>query len=81
MIDVLKIELTDEQIAMLKPLFQCVADANNRDYKAAIAAQIWPDGMVVRLLLREHCEALAKALGGRPDMTHDSAHDRMKNHD
>lgn len=73
----LKIELNDEQKAQLEPYFQAVRDGNQGGKITAIGAQIWPDGMVVRLFDQEKGEALAKALGGDIGRMHVSADDRL----
>ncbi len=73
----LKIELTEEQITLLEPLFQAVRDANKAGKVLAIGAQIWPDGMVVKLFDDEKGKALSSALGGNYNRRHFSADDRM----
>lgn len=74
----LKIELTEEQKALLLPLFQAVCDANAAGMTASIGAQIWPDGMVVRLFDERKGKALSTALGGDYNRMHVSAGDRMR---
>ena len=73
----LKIELTEEQKALLEPLFQAVRDANASGSTAAIGAQIWPDGMVVRLLDERKGKALSTVLGGDYSRIHVSAGSRL----
>lgn len=73
----LKIELTEAQKELLEPLFQAVRDANKTGSVAAIGAQIWPDGMVVKLFDQDKGEALSSALGGIYTRMHLSADDRM----
>ena len=73
----LKIELTEEQKAILAPLFQAVRDANVSGSTAAIGAQIWPDGMVVRLFDERKGKALSIVLGGNYNRMHVSAGDRL----
>ncbi|PKO45742.1 MAG: hypothetical protein CVU31_11645 [Betaproteobacteria bacterium HGW-Betaproteobacteria-4] len=71
--EMLKIELTEEQKALLEPLFQAVRDANAAGSTAAIGAQIWPDGMVVRLFDERKGKALSAVLGGNYNRMHVSA--------
>ena len=73
----LKIELTEEQKALLEPLFQAVRVANKEGGVLAIGAQIWPDGMVVKLFDQEKGKALSSALGGNYNRRHFSSDDRM----
>lgn len=73
----LKIELTEEQKALLEPLFQAVRDANAAGSTVAIGAQIWQDGMVVRLFDEREGKALSIALGGDYNRIHVSAGDRL----
>lgn len=75
--EMLKIELTKEQKYLLEPLFQAVRDANEAGLTAAIGAQIWPDGMVVRLFDQEKGKAISTALGGDYNRMHVSAGDRL----
>jgi hypothetical protein len=76
----IKIELTEEQKELLEPFFQSVRDANFIGSSAAIGAQIWPDGMVVKLFLAEKVRALSVALGGDCDRCHSSAEGRIDTH-
>lgn len=73
----LNIKLTDEQVAILKPYFKAVSDGNKKGESHYIGAQIWPDGMVVRLFNAEAGAALSAALGGDPERIHLSASDRV----
>jgi len=73
----LKIELTEEQKTLLEPLFQAVRDANADGSTAAIGAQIWPDGMVVRLFDERKGKALSAVLGGNYNKRHFSADGRI----
>jgi len=73
----LKIELTEEQKALLEPLFQAVRDANASGSTAAIGAQIWLDGMVVRLFDERKGKALSTVLGGDYSQIHVSAGSRL----
>ncbi len=61
------IQLTDEQLIELEPFFQAVRDANARGDVAGILAQIYTDGMFVKLFEGEKCHALSKALGANGD--------------
>ena len=74
----LKIELTEEQKTLLEPLFQAVRDANATGSIAAIGAQIWTDGMVVKLFDQEKGKSLSAALGGDFNRMHISADDRLE---
>jgi hypothetical protein len=56
----------------LRKFFKGVEDANIADDDAAIGAQIWKDGMHVRLFNAERGKALSSALGGRWDDGHSS---------
>jgi hypothetical protein len=73
----LKITLTSEQKEQLEPLFAKVREANHRDELVCIGAQIWPDGMVVRVFREDQGRALAAALGGDFDRHHYSAAERF----
>ena len=73
----LKIELTDEQREQLAPYFQAVIDGKKEGKSTAIGAQIWPDGMVVKLFDNEKGKALSKALGGDFSKVHVSAGSRI----
>lgn len=73
----LKIELTEEQKELLEPLFQAVRDANAGGSTSAIGAQIWPDGMVVRLFNDRNGKVLSAALGGDYERVHVSAAARI----
>lgn len=73
----LKIELTDAQKDLLEPMFQAVREANKKGSLASIGAQIWPDGMVVKLFDQDKGAALSSALGGNCHRIHYSADDRI----
>lgn len=66
------ISLTWWQRWRLRKFFAAVKAANLADDEAAIGAQIWKDGMHVKLFNRERGRALAAALGGRWDEGHSS---------
>ncbi len=73
-----KISLTQEQLDELLPFFGAVIAANDRGETAAIGAQIYEDGMIVKLFENERGEALATALGSNWGVGWASAEDRMK---
>lgn len=73
----LKIELTKKQKQLLEPFFKAVRDGNKEGKPATIGAQVWPDGMVVRLFDEEKSKALSSALGGNYNKMHFSADDRI----
>lgn len=73
----LMIELTEEQKEQLAPLFEAVRNGNRAGVKSAIGAQIWMDGMVVKLFDGDQGSALSSALGGDWSNEHCSAEDRM----
>jgi len=74
----LKIELTKKQKQQLEPYFQAVRTANEKYHPdIAIAAQVFEDGMVVRLMQGDKGKALAKALGGEWSKVHYSAEERL----
>ncbi len=56
----------------LRKFFKGVEDANRSGTYAAIGAQIWPDGMHVRLFNNEQGHALSNALGGNWYKAHGS---------
>lgn len=56
----------------LRKFFKGVEDANLAHDCAAIGAQIWKDGMHVRLFNAERGKALSAALGGKWDEGHGS---------
>ncbi len=74
----LKIDLSEEQKQQLGPLFRAVEEGNKRGIACAIGAQIWPDGIVVRIFDGEKLEVLARALGAKEGVIHDSAEDRIR---
>lgn len=73
----LKIDLTEEQLEILEPLFEAVRTNNENGTESAIAAQVWEDGMVVKLMTGEKARALSAALGGKFEHYAYSAADRM----
>ena len=73
----LKIDLTKAQLEILEPLFQAVRTNNEHGTESAIAAQVWEDGMFVKLMDGEKARALSIALGGKPHRVVYSAADRM----
>lgn len=60
----LKIELTEEQKILLKSYFEAIYHANQIGVGAAIAGQVWEDGLVVKLVSGESGRTLSAALGG-----------------
>ena len=56
----------------LRKFFEGVETANIAGDYPAIGAQIWKDGMHVRLFLAEKGKALSAALGGRWENDHSS---------
>lgn len=75
----LKLKLNADQLVRLMPYFNAVIKANENGKKAAIGAQIWPDGIVVKLFEGEKAAALADALGGSFDEQVSSAAQMMRN--
>ena len=73
----IKLPITDEQREMLKDYFAAIVIANSEGRIAAIGAQIWEDGIVVKLFYDYRCVALSNALGGHPENCYESAADRM----
>lgn len=73
----MNIPLTEIQKEMLEDYFEAVRDANFNGDKAAIVAQVFPDGFVVKVLKNDKAEALANALGGNINSVHFSAADRL----
>lgn len=61
----IKIKLTKKQLEILKPLFEQIIEINKHGGICAIAAQIYYDGMVVKLMEDKKAQALAKALGSK----------------
>lgn len=59
-----RIPITEEQAALLKPLFDAVRENNRRGVNSVIAAQVLPDGAIVKVLGGEKAKALCEALGG-----------------
>jgi hypothetical protein len=79
-LDIILISLTDAQKAELETFFTAVRKANAvGDVAPSIGAQIYEDGMVVRLFNAEQATALRVALGGkRQGPTAASAKERME---
>lgn len=57
----------------LRKYFKAVHAANDNCDDAAIGAQIWSDGMHVKLFLNEQGRVLSKALGGNFTKTYASS--------
>lgn len=70
-----KVELTRKQARALRPLFDAVQQSGK---PCAIAAQVWPDGFVAKIVDGNGARKLATALGGNFDGTIHSAADRMR---
>ena len=63
------IELTDDQILQLQPMFDAVRDGNDTGNKCCIAAQIFEDGITIKLMSQNEAVALSLALGGNMSET------------
>ena len=74
----LKIELTEEQKALLEDYFDRVRRGNKVGIQTAIAGQVWEDGIVVKIVTGDGGRALSEALGGNWDRVHRTAHSRMR---
>lgn len=66
------IKLSLHQRQELKKFFMAVQDANKAGKHAAIGAQIWEDGMRVKLFNDHQGRKLSAALGGNWDVGHSS---------
>ena len=64
------IKLTFWQRWKLRKFFKAVEDANLEGDSAAIGAQVWRDGMHVKLFDSERGRQLSRALGGNWDEGH-----------
>lgn len=71
------VTLTDEQRRQLEPFFNAVRAGNSVGAAFSIGAQIWPDGMVVKLFAGEQAKALAASLGSDATARSASADARM----
>ena len=58
------IPLTQEQLALLAPLFAQLEEANARGETDAIGAQIYPDGMVVSIISADSVRRIQDAVYG-----------------
>lgn len=58
------IPITAEQAALLELLFARVRENNRRGIGSVIAAQVLPDGAIVKALSGQKAKALCEALGG-----------------
>ncbi len=59
-----RIPITAEQADLLEPLFARVRENNRRGIGSVIAAQVLPDGAIVKLLSGKRAKALCDAIGG-----------------
>jgi hypothetical protein len=59
-----RIPITEEQAALLEPLFSRVRENNISGVGSVIAAQVLPDGAIVKFLSGKKGKALCEALGG-----------------
>ena len=62
-----KINLTYDQVADLSPIFSQLNDIVNDGGFGAILAQVYPDGMIVRVVSSDTFLTLQKTLGGDPN--------------
>lgn len=67
--NILRFELTQWQHDILKPLFEEL----NEYGTSGIAAQIYPDGIVAKVMHGEKAKALSTALGGSMEACRTSA--------
>ena len=62
-----RIPITAEQADLLEPLFARVRENNRRGVNSVIAAQVLPDGAIVKLLSGKRAKALCEEVGGNFD--------------
>lgn len=73
----IKVSLTAAQKKTLAPLFKDIEALNCKGVRCAIVAQVYKDGLLVKLLKGKEVTALARALGGG-DGEHNSAAARLR---
>jgi uncharacterized protein (DUF1501 family) len=71
-------KLNPDQVFDLKPLFDHLHQLTQQGHDAAIIAQIYPDGLIARVVTGGDITAIQKITGAQPEKTHTTLSERME---